>query len=364
MSVTRAVASEATPAPLLPSVRIGPWSAVWRPRQIVVAAISIIGVAVVAVFSLGIGDYDLSPVQVVTALLGEGTRQELLIVNTVRLPRILTGIAAGIALALAGAIMQTTARNSLASPDLLGVTAGASAGAVAVITLGGTASASGFLREIGVPTAAMAGAFIAIAAVLVLTGRAGLSGVQPLLVGIGVSAFFAGAVSLFLIIAPIKDAARANVWLTGSLNQRSWPEFWPIAIVVVLAIVILIPLGSRLESLQLGSDIARSTGLAVGRTAGILIGIAVLLAAVSAASVGPLGFVALVAPHAARIASGSVRAPLIASAAIGAVVVVASDLLARTLFAPMQLPAGAVIAIIGGPCLVLLLIARQRRTAL
>jgi len=353
------------PAPVVlrRAVRMGPVSLVWRPRVLLVTMAAVLAAVLVAIVSLGVGDFSLSPAQVVSALLGHGTRQELLVVQTVRLPRILTGVAAGIALAIAGAIMQTTARNALASPDLLGVTAGASAGAVAVITLGGTASASGILREVGVPTAAMVGAIVATLAVIALTGRAGLSGIQPLLIGIGVSAFFAGAVNLFLIAAPIKDAARANVWLTGSLNQRSWPELWPIVLAVLVSVLILVPVNHRLQSLELGTDIARSTGLPLRSTGVLLIGVSVLLTAVAAASVGPLGFVALVAPHVARMACGMTRAPLLGAAAIGALVVVASDLLARTLFAPIQLPAGAVIAIIGGPFLVGLLIARKRRTA-
>jgi len=215
-----------------------------------------------------------------------------------------------------------------------------------------------------VPTAAMLGALLATVLVLVITGRTGLSGIQPLLVGIGVSAFFTGAVSWFLISAPIKDAARANVWLTGSLNQRSWPEFWPIALSILVAAVVLVPLAHRLDSFQLGNDIARSTGVPVARTAIVLIGISVLLTAVSAAAVGPLGFVALMAPHVIRMASGTTRASLFGAAAVGAFVVVASDLVARTVLAPIQLPAGAVIAIIGGPFLVWLLISERRKTSL
>ena len=347
---------------LLPAVRLGGFSAVWRPRVVFVAMLSLVGAVIVSIFSLGIGDFALAPDTVVRALLGFGTPQEQLIVMTVRLPRILTGIAAGVALALAGALMQSAARNALASPDLLGVTAGASAGAVAVITLGGTASAGGFLREVGVPGAALVGAAVATALVFLLLGRTGVHGIQPLLVGIGVSAFFTGLVSWFLIAAPIKDAGRANVWLTGSINQRSWPEFWPIAIAVLVSVVVLIPLAHRLDAFALGLDIAKSVGIPIGRIGIAFVAISVMLTAVSAAAVGPLGFVALVAPHLARIASGATRAPLLGSAAIGALLVAASDLLARTLLAPIQLPAGAVIAVIGGPFLIWLLISQRRRT--
>jgi len=334
----------------------------WRPRTVLVTAAAALAAAVVGVVALGVGDFPLSPAEVVSALQGRGTRQQLLVVQVVRLPRVLTGAAAGAALALAGALVITMARNALASPDLLGITAGGSAGAVAVITLGGTASAAGWLRQVGVPTGALLGAALAGMLVWVLTRRGHLSGVRPLLVGVGVSSFFAGVVALLLVAAPIRDAARANVWLTGSLNQRSWPELAPLALTLALVAPVLLVVAHRLHGLHLGTDVARATGTDAGATARLLGAVAVALTAVAAAACGPLGFVALVAPHAARLATGASRPPLVASAAVGALVVLSSDLLARQLFAPVQLPAGAVIAVVGGPVLVALLVSQARRT--
>ncbi|QHC58715.1 iron ABC transporter permease [Rathayibacter sp. VKM Ac-2760] len=345
------------------SLRLGGLSTRVRPRRLGVAIAATAAAALIAILSLGTGDYTLSPAEVAAALLGHGDRRDLLVVQVVRLPRILTGLAVGAALAIAGAITLTTARNTLATPDLLGVTGGASAGAVAVITLGGTASASGVLREIGVPTAALGGALVASALVVLLTGRTRLTGIRPLLVGLGVTAFFTGVINLLLIVAPIKDAARANVWLTGSLNQRSWPEFWPVVTALAVGVIILVPLAHRLGALHLGPDVARALGTAPGPTALVLLVVAGALTAVSAAAVGPLGFVALVAPHAARLATGASHPPLAASAAVGALFVAASDLVARTAFAPITLPAGAVVAIVGGPVLAALLITRFGRRA-
>ena len=364
MTATRNAATSVptTATRIAPALRLGRASVRWRPRHLVVVVVAVVAALAVAVVSAGVGDFTMTPGRVLEVLAGQGTRREELVILTIRLPRILVALVVGLALGMSGAITQTTARNALASPDLLGVTAGASAGAVAVITLGGTASAGGFLREVGVPGAALVGAAVATALVFLLLGRTGVHGIQPLLVGIGVSAFFTGLVSWFLIAAPIKDAGRANVWLTGSINQRSWPEFWPIAIAVLVSVVVLIPLAHRLDAFALGLDIARSVGIPIGRIGIAFVAISVMLTAVSAAAVGPLGFVALVAPHLARIASGATRAPLLGSAAIGALVVAASDLLARTLLAPIQLPAGAVIAVIGGPFLIWLLISQRRRT--
>ncbi|MEJ5914376.1 FecCD family ABC transporter permease [Pseudokineococcus sp. 1T1Z-3] len=362
--VERRVAAPPVPPrePLLPAVRVGPASLVRRPRVLAVTAGFLGAALAVAVLALGVGDYTLTPGQVVAALAGQGSPQDLLVVQTVRLPRVLTGLAAGAALAVAGALLQTTARNALATPDLLGITAGASAGAVAVITLGGRASTAGPLRDVGVPAAALAGAALASAIVLLIVRRSGFAGTKPLLVGVGVSAFFAAVVSWLLIAAPLNDASRANVWLTGSLNQRSWPELWPLVVCLAAAVVVLAPLASRLGALQLGPDLARATGAGVRGTAAATSLVAVVLTAVAAASVGPMGFVALVAPHAARLASGSSRPPLLASACCGALFLAASDLVARMLLAPLQLPAGAVVAVVGGPFLAWLLVVRRRRT--
>jgi iron complex transport system permease protein len=339
-----------------PRARLGRHAAV-----LLVAGLALLAVAVL---SLGTGDFGLTPDRVLTALAGGGSRQENLIVGTVRLPRILAGLLVGAALALSGAIVQTLARNSLASPDLLGITAGASAGAVAVITLGGTGGVvAGTLREVGVPLAAAGGAAVAAVLVAVLLGRTGTRGLQPLLVGIGVSIFFGGLVSLMMTRADITDAARANVWLTGSLNGRSWPELWPVAAVLVVAAVVLVPIARHLGALALGVDVARALGVGIRPVVIAYLLVAVLLAAVATSAAGPIGFVALVAPHLARLATGATRAPLVASALLGALLIAVTDLVARTVIAPILLPVGAVVAVVGAPFLVWLLVSSRRKAS-
>ncbi|MET0954604.1 MAG: iron ABC transporter permease [Cryobacterium sp.] len=345
-------------------LRLGPVSTIVRPRTAIVTAAAILVAVGLAVVSLGIGDFSLTPARVLQVLVGGGTAREELIVNTLRLPRAALALVIGAALGISGAIVQTTARNALASPDLLGITSGASAGAVAVIVLGGTSGqAAGLLRSVGVPVAAVVGGLVAAVVVALILRVIDANGVQPLLVGVGVSAFFGGLVSWMMIAASIDDAARANVWLTGSLNNRSWPELAAAGTVTIVGLAALIPLAPRLATLSLGPETAKSLGLRPGPTVTGLLLISVVMVSAATAVAGPIAFVALVAPHLARMASRSPTPPLLASATIGALVVVGSDLVARTVLSPIILPVGAVTAAVGAPFLLWLLVRGRKASA-
>ena len=345
-------------------LRLGRVSASIRPRTAIVTAAAGVIALGLAIVSLGIGDFSLTPAQVLQVLLGAGTAREELIVTTLRLPRAALALVVGAALGVSGAIVQTTARNALASPDLLGITSGASAGAVAVIVLGGSGGqAAGLLRSVGVPVAAVLGGLGAAAVVALILRVVDANGVQPLLVGVGVSAFFGGLVSWMMIAASIDDAARANVWLTGSLNNRSWPELTAAGLVTLAGLIALVPLAPRLATLSLGPETARSLGLRPLPVVTGLLVISVVMVSAATAVAGPVAFVALVAPHLARMASRSPTPSLLASATIGALVVVASDLVARTVLSPIILPVGAVTAAVGAPFLLWLLVRGRKASA-
>jgi len=345
-------------------LRLGRVSASIRPRTAIVTAAAGVIALGLAIVSLGIGDFSLTPARVLQVLLGGGTAREELIVTTLRLPRAALALVVGAALGVSGAIVQTTARNALASPDLLGITSGASAGAVAVIVLGGSGGqAAGLLRSVGVPVAAVLGGLGAAAVVALILRVVDANGVQPLLVGVGVSAFFGGLVSWMMIAASIDDAARANVWLTGSLNNRSWPELTAAGLVTLAGLIALVPLAPRLATLSLGPETARSLGLRPLPVVTGLLVISVVMVSAATAVAGPVAFVALVAPHLARMASRSPTPSLLASATIGALVVVASDLVARTVLSPIILPVGAVTAAVGAPFLLWLLVRGRKASA-
>lgn len=314
---------------------------------------ALLGLIAVSAFA---GRYGVDLSEMARILSGGGTRAQFAVIVGLRLPRVLLALLVGAALGVAGALVQTTARNALASPDLLGVTAGASVGAVAVIVLGGGSDGvPGALRSAGVPLASILGGLAAAAVVLAVLRRTGTRGAAPILVGTGVSAGFSGLVSWLLIAADIDDLARAAVWLTGTLNGRSWPEVGSVAAVLAVCAVVLVPFRRGLDVLPLGDGMTRALGYRLGPLFGGTTLVAVVLTSTATAAVGPLAFLALVSPHLARMSAASPRAGLVLSALCGAATLLAGDLVARTAFA-VQLPTGAVTALVGAPFLLVLLV--------
>ena len=340
-------------------LRVGPVSTVWRPRAFAVTAVGLVLVVLVAAVNLGRGDFPIPVVDVLRTLAGAGTPAQEFIVLELRLPRILTGLLVGAALALSGAITQAVARNPLASPDILGVTAGASTVAVAVIVLGGVGTST-VGAYVGLPVAALIGGLGTAALVYALAHRNGIEGYRLVLVGVGVGAVASALTSWLLIRAEIWEAARATVWLTGSLNGRGWEHVLPVGLALFVLVPVALVLGSGLNLLQLGDEVARGLGQRVDLARGALIIVAVVLAAVATASAGPIFFVALVVPQVAARLVGAARPPLVASAVLGALLTSLSDLIARTALG-VELPVGVVTAVLGAPYLLYLLSRRNRK---
>ena len=267
--------------------------------------------AVLVVLDLSFGDFDIPISGVVDTLLGGGDLGQQFIIRELRLPQTLVAMLTGAALALSGALTQTFARNPLASPDILGVTEGAAVGAVSVIVIGGASGwggglVSGDLASIGVPIAAFAGGLGTAALLYVLSWRRGIDGKRLVLVGIGLGAALSAVTSWLLVKARIQDAASAQVWLNGSLNARGWEHARPLMLALVLLVPVALLLVRSLNALQLGDDNARALGLRLQSTQLLVLVVAVGLAAVAVSAVGPLEFVAFVAP---QIAAGSRAAP-------------------------------------------------------
>lgn len=313
--------------------------------------------------SIGVGQYAIDPLRVLQVLAGAGDDLEQLVVLELRMPRVLTGALVGAALAASGAVTQTVARNPLASPDILGVTGGAGTAAVLVIVLGGTNGlATGPLATLGVPGAALVGGLTSGALIYVLAFRRGVDGYRLVLVGIGVAAVHAALTSWLLVSAELNDATRAAVWLNGSLNGRTWDHVVPVLVGVLVLLPVLAVLAAVLGVMHLGDDVAGGLGVRVERGRLVLLVVAVCLASLATAAAGPVSFVALVAPQVARLLCRAGSPPLLLSAGAGAVLVTGSDLVARTLLAPTELPVGIVTAAVGAPYL-LWLITRSRRKA-
>jgi iron-siderophore transport system permease protein len=346
-----------------PPVRVGRFSGVWRPRMIAVTVLGLALVVLVAAANIGRGDFPISLGEVLGVLTGGGNPARQFIVLELRLPRTLTGILVGAALGLSGAITQAIARNPLASPDILGVTAGASAAAVAVIVFSGSFSTVGTaLAGVGLPIAALAGGLGTAALVYALAWRRGIEGYRLVLVGVGIGAVATAITAWMLVLAQIFAAAQAAVWLTGSLNGRGWEHVVPIGLALAVLLPVALVLTFGLGALQFGDDTARGLGLRVDRARSALIIIAVIVAAVATSSAGPIAFVALVVPQICQRLVGAARPPLLTSAVYGALLTVTADLIARSVLGS-ELPAGIVTAILGAPYLLYLLVRRNRKVS-
>jgi iron complex transport system permease protein len=275
------------------------------------------------------------------------------IVRQLRLPRALLGVTVGAAFGVAGAIFQRVADNPLASPDVIGINAGAAVVAVAMIVLWSGSSSE-------VTTGALVGALATAAIIYLLSYRSGITGYRLVLIGIGIGALLRAIISYLLAKASITDASRASLWLVGSLNGRSWSDLRPVAAATVVCVPLAVALSRQLRMLELGHDAALGLGTNVGRTQAIMLLLGVLLAAMATAAAGPIVFVSLVAPQIARRLTGVRTVGLLPAAAVGALLLLASDLIARRLFAPTELPVGIVTGVLGAPFL-LYLLARGNR---
>lgn len=314
----------------------------------------VVATLAVGVWSMMVGDFPLSVGQVLGALFGDGGKDAEFIVETLRLPRALTGMMVGAALGMSGAVFQSIARNPLGSPDIIGFESGAAAGAVVMITMFDASNTQ-------VAAGAVAGGLLTALLVYVLAYTRGVAASRLVLVGIGIGFTASALVDYLITRAQIYDVQRAAVWLTGSLNGRSWDHVRTIGIALI-ALAPLIMLARRsLDRLELGDDTAMALGVRVGRTKLFLILLAVGLAALSVAAAGPIVFVAFVSAPIARRLTSTPGACVVPAACVGAFLTTAADLAARRVFAPTEFPVGIATAVIGAPYL-LWLLSRQART--
>jgi iron complex transport system permease protein len=328
-------------------VRIGALAFRINLRVLVMAGITLLLLVALGTWALMLGSFHLTISEVAGALTGSEASTTEFIVMDLRLPRVLAAVMVGSLLAMSGAIFQGLVRNPLVSPDVIGVNAGAALAAVYWIV-------NHHPLEL-LPIVAFLGAALAAVAVYLLSWKGNISGPRMILVGIGVNAFLTAGTTFMIVRVDIMDASRAILWTTGSVYASTWGDVRNLAI----AVAVLLPVGMGLmwplRVIQIGDHTARSVGMSLERSRLALIVVGCALSAIAVSVAGPIGFVALMVPHLARMLAGPMAGGVfLLSALIGSILVLGSDMVGQHAL-PVGLPVGVITAAVGAPYFLFLL---------
>jgi len=345
----------------LATLESGPRAVVWRAggwsgriplRYVGVTAGLTFTALLLSVIALGLGEIEVSAVDVLRTLFGTTNPTFEMVVTEWRLPRVLLALLFGAGLGISGAIFQSLTRNPLGSPDVIGFDYGAYNGAVITILLAGSTAY--------VVPGALVGGLATAFAVYLLAYRRGVQGFRLIVVGIAVTTMLGSLASYLILKADLYLAQMAAIWGAGSLNGTDWAD---VRVVLLVYAILMLPLACTARSLlplEMGDDAALALGIRVERVRAVLIVVGVGLSAVVAAVAGPIAFIALSAPQLVRRLTGSSGVQLAASAAMGATLLSACDLIALHAF-PAILPVGLITVVLGGAYLVWLLVAQSRK---
>lgn len=316
--------------------------------------LALLGATVVVMFFVEVllGSYTVTLPDLLRIVAGADIPGATFIVMEDKLPRAVIGLMVGVAFGVSGSIFQTMLRNALASPDVIGVTSGASVGAVLAIVV---FSAEGPFVSLW----AFVGTLVVALTIFALARQGGVMGSRLILVGIAIAAVLHSVVSYLLVRADVHIAADAFAWLQGSLNNSTWPRARDLAVSLAVLLPVVAGLAGRLGVLSLGDHTAAGLGVRVNRSRLWLMLTGVALAAVATAAAGPVAFVAFLSgPIAGRMLGG--RVSLAASGLVGALVVLCADYVAHNLAPGATLPVGVVTGALGAPFLIYLLVAANR----
>jgi iron complex transport system permease protein len=312
-------------------------------------------ICLLSLLALRVGSAKFSLRQIMSSLWDVGSPIRTIIID-IRLPRVMLSIIIGMCLTAAGTILQAVMHNPLADPGIIGVSSGASAVATAVFLVAPAASRS-------VPLFAFAGALAACAAIYSMAWRGGADPVRVVLAGVAVNAML-GGMTAFLMLMNSDNLQGVLAWMNGSLSAKSWSQVRVMGAYGSVGILCAALSVKSLNALQLGDEVAQNLGVRVGRTRLVLSGIAAFLAASTVSVAGIIGFVGLIVPHVARMLVGANHKRMLPAAMLlGACVVLLADLTGRTIVAPVEIPVGIVMSILGGPFF-LYLLRRRRRTGM
>ncbi|MDQ0298275.1 iron complex transport system permease protein [Salibacterium salarium] len=319
---------------------------VWR------LALLLAAVLCACVLGPSLGNKIIHPIEVIQIMFGTGTGGDYFIINNSRLPRTLVSLLVGAALGVSGVILQGVVRNPLAAPDIIGITGGASVAAIAFLTY--AAGSSVGIKWL--PVAAITGALLMSILLYVLAWKKGVTPIRLVLIGIGIAAIMSAGTTFMIVASSSVAAGQAYLWLTGSIYGASWEDIYIMFPVVFLLTPFALVFSKSLNAQQFGDDTAEGLGVRMQRDRFTLLFISVVLAGTAVAVVGAIGFVGLIAPHIARVLVGRTFGGLItASALVGALLLFAADVTARTIFYPIDVPAGVFTAGVGAPFFLYLL---------
>ncbi|MEO3946518.1 iron ABC transporter permease [Gorillibacterium sp. CAU 1737] len=306
---------------------------------------------VLFVGSLSVGSTWIPPHRVLLHLFGAGMESDAYVLGTLRLPRLLLGALVGAALGISGLILQGIIRNPLGSPDMLGITGGASAAAVSFLTfLAGTVSLK------WLPLAAILGAAVVSLLVYLLSWNKGVTPIRLVLIGIGFSLAMSSLTTMLMLFGTTYSTTEAFLWLTGSVYGASWSDVRAMLPWLIGFLPLAVLFSKSASAQELGDSVATGLGVKVQLHRFALLGISAALAGSAVAYAGGISFVGLIAPHMARRLVGRSFGTLIpVTALVGAMTVFLADVAARTLFLPKDLPAGVFVSAIGAPFFIYLL---------
>jgi iron complex transport system permease protein len=340
---------------------------VGKRRALVFSILSVLLVAA-ALLGVGIGAVAVSPWTLLQSLalklgvggLGAPDARDLTILLLLRLPRVVAAMLVGSSLAVCGVVMQGLFRNPMASPEILGLSAGGSLGAVAAITAG-----LGAGSVMAIPAFTIAGAMISAVCIYLLSSSRGTTSLLYIVIaGMAISSLFSGLTSALLLFSREYQVSQFIFWTMGGLDGRSWQHILASAPVLVPGIIVLSLFSRELNLFTLGEEQALSLGMHVEATKRVLLAIAAVVTGVAIAVSGPIGFIGLLIPHLTRFLVGpDHRVLLPASALGGALFLVVCDLLGRVILPPFEIRVGIITAILGSPYLLGLIVRIQRRNA-
>lgn len=321
-----------------------------KPKLVLTIALMLLLTLFIFLASLSIGSSVFNPFKVLIHLGAKSNPDFKFIVNYLRLPRVALSFLVGASLGTAGLILQSMVRNPLASPDIIGITGGAKVAAVLFLTI----LPLGNIHIL--PFVAVGGSALAFALLYVFTWKEGISPVRFVLVGVGFEAFFSAVVTMLIVLSPTYSTSEAYIWLTGSVYGANWSHVSALFPWFIILMILTHTASDKLSILELGDDIAIGLGIPVTALRFFYIVLAVLLSGSAVAFAGGIGFVGLISPHIARkISSGTFKNHILTSALTGSIITMVADTSARTVFLPLDIPAGVFVSGIGSPFFIYLL---------